>query len=201
MQMWAEDCTHRLVLFWGVDIMLCHNAIHSCNKHQRKKKGRPAISPCGWSLKTPFILLKRKKMPQPFSCSLLLFVFTHRINNLGAMPTFPEDDEENLLYTTNPPPPNYGCITSSPLSHPQRAHRSNEDSSSRGSSDVDDTCSSRIAKRKQKRLQQRHRPKLSSRLSTVIRATTSTDSASGHYVEEEEEEDTPELVLPALDPK
>ncbi|KAI8339452.1 hypothetical protein BC941DRAFT_252376 [Chlamydoabsidia padenii] len=114
------------------------------------------------------------------------------------MPSFPEDDEENLLYTNNAIPTNYGCITSSPLSHPQRAARSTEDSSSRGSSDVDDTYSnksSRIAKRKQKRLEQRHRPKLSSRLSTVLRATSS-DSVTGHTLE-----DTPELVLPALDPK
>lgn len=115
------------------------------------------------------------------------------------MPSFPEDDEETLLYTNTP---TYGCITSSPLSHPQQrsaanqgSHRSQEESSSRGSSDGDDTSSSRLAKRKQRRLQQRHRPKLSSRLSSVLRVTTS-EAMAGPI-----EEGNPDLVLPALDPR
>ncbi|ORZ13209.1 hypothetical protein BCR42DRAFT_72769 [Absidia repens] len=117
------------------------------------------------------------------------------------MPSFPEDDEENLLYNNSTTPINYGCITSSPLSYSQRkatnGSRSQEECSSRGSSDVDESysnSSSRLAKRKQRRLQQHHRPKLASRLSNVLRVST-TDSITNDL------EENMELVLPALDPK
>ncbi|CAO3617854.1 unnamed protein product [Cunninghamella echinulata] len=109
------------------------------------------------------------------------------------MSSIVEDDEENLLYnTTNV---NYGGITSSPLLLPQRKGSSFEESSSRGSSDGEDaySISSRVAKRKQRQLQQHHRPKLASHLSNVLRVNS--DSIK------DIEERNSELVLPSLYPK
>ncbi|ORX56941.1 hypothetical protein DM01DRAFT_1238723 [Hesseltinella vesiculosa] len=97
------------------------------------------------------------------------------------------EDEENLLYM---PVPTYG------VAQPLQSTRAMEESSSRGSSDVDDSYStcSRVARRKQKRLERRHRPKLSSRLSNVLGVSKNNSQSDDLH------RSPAEMVFPALDP-